>query len=59
MLKCLVLKVKDLYANDTDFSEVHLACDKTAFGKLFLSMMVICLKKVNCVCLIVQYESCW
>ena len=27
--------VKDMYANDADFSDVYLACDKAAFGKFF------------------------
>uniref|UniRef100_A0A2N9I0D3 Integrase catalytic domain-containing protein n=1 Tax=Fagus sylvatica TaxID=28930 RepID=A0A2N9I0D3_FAGSY len=27
--------VKDMYADDTDFSDVYKACDKTAFGKFY------------------------
>jgi hypothetical protein len=27
--------VKDVYANDTDFSDVYIACDKAAFGKFY------------------------
>jgi len=27
--------VKDMYANDADFSDVYIACDKAAFGKFY------------------------
>ena len=27
--------VKDMYADDADFSDVYKACDKTAFGKFY------------------------
>jgi hypothetical protein len=27
--------VKDVYANDADFSDVYMACDKAAFGKFY------------------------
>ena len=27
--------VKDMYANDADFSDVYKACDKTVFGKFY------------------------
>ena len=50
--------VKGMYANDADFSDVYLALIKRHWVS-FLSMMVICLKTVNCVCLIVQCENYW
>ena len=27
--------IKDMYANDADFSDVYKACDKAAFGKFY------------------------
>ena len=27
--------VKDLYANDADFTNVYIACDRAAFGKFY------------------------
>ena len=27
--------VKDMYANDADFANVYMACDRTAFGKFY------------------------
>jgi hypothetical protein len=50
--------VKDVYANDADFSNVYIACDKAAFGKFYKHDGYF-LKKANCVCQIVQCMNYW
>ena len=50
--------VKDMYANDADFSNVYMACDGQHLVSS-TSMMVICLRKTSCVCLIVQCMNYW
>ena len=39
--------VKDMYANDADFANVYMACDRAAFGK-FYKHDGFCLRKTSC-----------
>ena len=50
--------VKDMYANDADFANVYLACDRAAFGKFYKHDGYL-FKKTSCVCLIAQCVNYW
>lgn len=47
--------VKDLYANDDDFSSIYHVCEKDDFGKFY--RLDVYLKKISFVCLMDLYES--
>ena len=49
--------IKELYLDDNDFGSIYDECKvSTKIG--FLGMMNFCLRKKNCVCLIVLYVNC-
>ena len=50
--------VKDMYANDVNFANMYMACDRTTFGK-FYKHDGYCFRKTSCVCLIVQCVNYW
>jgi len=49
--------VKELYDNDSDFAEIYNACGHSAFGMLYL-MVVICSKRIHCVFQLVLCVNC-
>jgi hypothetical protein len=49
--------MKELYTNDSDFTNVYVACEKLVFGK-FYNLMVTYLNIINYVCLVVLCMNC-
>jgi hypothetical protein len=49
--------IKELYLDDNDFGSIYDECKVSAKDR-FLSMMDFCLRKINCVCLIVLCVNC-
>jgi hypothetical protein len=51
--------VKDVYANETDLSNVYIACDKAAFGKFYKNDGYLFKESKFYVCQIVQCVNYW
>jgi hypothetical protein len=50
--------IKELYLDDIDFDYIYMMSAKFRPRIGFLGMMDFCLRKINCVCLIVLYVNC-